>query len=387
LLSAYDAVSHRLWRTSLATLFPEHDWTQLSLPPRYFSWRVRGNSLSWGISPHTALRGNYDLLIATSLVDLASLRGFLPHLAAIPTLVYFHENQFVYPVSNSQGVRPHSSHLDAAMVSLYSALCADRVVFNSHFNRRTFLSGVAGLLQDLPDHLPAGILERLQQATVLPVPLDSALPVNLSGQADDSAILQVVWNHRWEYDKGPELLLALAEAIVQQRLPFQLHILGQRFRQWPAEFPQLQQLFTLYANNGHSPPGRFGPIADRAEYYRVLSGCDVVLSTARHDFQGLSILEAAALGCTPLCPDALVYPEYLDRQFLYDSRPGDSGPQIVEAILARLSEWLELKNNGGELPKFAVGAFTGEVLRGDYAALFETLWQSGRPTGFNLTST
>ncbi len=47
LLSAYDAMSHGYWRKGLMNAFPENDWTVLTLPPRYISWRLRGNSLSW----------------------------------------------------------------------------------------------------------------------------------------------------------------------------------------------------------------------------------------------------------------------------------------------------------------------------------------------------
>ena len=103
LLSAYDAASHQRWRQELEEFFPEHQWTQLSLPPRYFSWRVRGNSVSWAFSQRTLLTQAYDLVIVTSMVDLSSLRGFVPELARIPTLVYFHENQFASQSGLRQG--------------------------------------------------------------------------------------------------------------------------------------------------------------------------------------------------------------------------------------------------------------------------------------------
>src|SRR5690606_35019293 len=81
LLSAYDAASHKHWRQQLVTLFPGSHWTELVLPARYFSWRIRGNSLSWAFNHRQKLTDNYDLLIATSVCDLASLRGFVPELA------------------------------------------------------------------------------------------------------------------------------------------------------------------------------------------------------------------------------------------------------------------------------------------------------------------
>ena len=97
LLSAYDADSHIYWRKGLVAHLPEHQWTVLTLPGRYFSWRMRGNSMSWAFSEYETLSQPYDLVIATSMTDLSALRGFVPSLANTPTLVYFHENQFAYP--------------------------------------------------------------------------------------------------------------------------------------------------------------------------------------------------------------------------------------------------------------------------------------------------
>ena len=77
LLSAYDAVSHRQWREGLVAALPEHNWTVLALPPRHFRWRIRGNSLSWGVGERSILKQSFDCLVATSMVDLASLKGLL----------------------------------------------------------------------------------------------------------------------------------------------------------------------------------------------------------------------------------------------------------------------------------------------------------------------
>ena len=171
LLSAYDAASHQYWRQQLYVMFAQCHWTTLSLPARYFAWRVRGNSLSWAFNHRRELTDNHDLVIATSLCDLASLRGFVPELARIPTLLYFHENQLAYPDSGQQ----HAS-VEPAMVNLYSALCADRLAFNSEWNRRSFLSGIEALLRKLPDAVPAGLPALLHaKSTVLPVPLGDEL--------------------------------------------------------------------------------------------------------------------------------------------------------------------------------------------------------------------
>ena len=167
LLSAYAAQSHVQWQESLLAMFAQWRWQVLSLPPRYFSWRIRGNPLYWSLAEREVLEEQWDLLVATSMVDLATLRGLVPSLARVPTLLYFHENQFEYPQH-----RQRHGLVEAQMVSLYSALAADHVAFNSGYNRDTFLAGCDALLGKLPDRVPPGITARLaRKSSVLPVPL------------------------------------------------------------------------------------------------------------------------------------------------------------------------------------------------------------------------
>src|SRR5690606_25287589 len=53
--------------------------------------------------------------------------------------------------------------------------------------------------------------------------------------------------------------------------------------------------------------------------YDLLGQSDAVLSTAIHDFQGLAILEGAALGCRPVVPDRLAYQEIFADDHRYES--------------------------------------------------------------------
>lgn len=365
LLSAYDASSHRQWRSRLASMFPDYEWTQLALPARNFNWRIRGNSLQWGFGERDELHDQYDLLIATSMVDLSSLRGFIPTLAQIPSMVYFHENQFVYPPGQDQQAR----NVEPQLVPIYTALCADAIVFNSEYNRSTFLQGAENLFQKLPDDLPANLLTRLQNSEVIPVPLP-AIELPLPTESD-SKLLEVVWNHRWEYDKGPALLLQLVELLAENQSPIRLHIVGEQFRTTPAEFEQMQALLRQHASALNITPGEFGYLANQQDYFALLRRSDVVLSTALHDFQGLAMQEASAFGCTPLAPDNLVYPEYLASQFLYPAQ--DHIEEVSQQIASRLSKWQKLKCTGAALPKVDLQEFTQGVLKEKYTAVFARL--------------
>ena len=201
LLSAYDAASHAYWRKGMVAQFPDVDWTVLTLPARFFAWRSRGNSLTWAYEEREVLEAGYDLIIATAMTDLSALRGLVPALTLVPTLVYFHENQFAYPVSGKE--YGGAANVEPKILNLYTALAGNYVVFNSEFNRTTFLQGVAQLLKQLPDHVPANVVDILNEKTaVLPVPLADKVysdPETVDGP------LQITWNHRWEFDKNPDL--------------------------------------------------------------------------------------------------------------------------------------------------------------------------------------
>tara|TARA_B100000446_G_scaffold46105_4_gene42239 strand:- start:28471 stop:29610 length:1140 start_codon:yes stop_codon:yes gene_type:complete len=323
LLSAYDADSHQSWRKGLATAFSDWEWTVLTLPPRYFSWRIRGNSLTWAMEQRSLLERPYDLLIVTSMTDLSALRGFVPSLASLPTIVYFHENQFGYPNSD----KAHSS-VEPQVLNLYTALCADHILFNSAYNRDTFLAGVEALLKRLPDHVPKNIRPSIEKrASVLPVPLaDSCYgharlsererqalwgDASSSERAALAAPIKLLWAARWEYDKGPDLLLAILDSLQAQKIDFRLCLLGQTFRQYPEAFDQIRERFQpQLVQYGYEESGE--------RYRQWLVSADVVLSTALHEFQGLAVLEAMAAGCRPALPKRLAYPEWVSEDFLYD---------------------------------------------------------------------
>ncbi|KZX58845.1 hypothetical protein A3709_17825 [Halioglobus sp. HI00S01] len=358
LLSAYAAQSHRYWQRGLREMFPAWRWTELELPPRYFSWRVRSNPLSWSLTERATLEADYDLLIATSMVDLATLRGLVPNLARLPSLLYFHENQFVYPQDRQQ-----HSLLEAQMVSLYAALAADQLLFNSAYNRDTFLTGVAGLLSKMPDEVPPGVADRLAgKAGVLPVPLLDTYPSDASlpwpgrqGEYPDRP-LRLLWSARFEHDKGGEDLEAILQGLETTNLDYELAVTGQQFRNSPAVFTRVEQAFAHRLVS-------FGFVENEADFRALQGGADVVLSTAGHEFQGLAVLEAVLAGSVPLVPDRLAYPEIYPPELRYDS------PEDAVALVLSLAHIL----TSGQRPNVALERFTVAALQPCYAAILTAL--------------
>ncbi|MBA4502372.1 tRNA-queuosine alpha-mannosyltransferase domain-containing protein [Marinobacterium marinum] len=350
LLSAYDAVSHRYWREGLVSAFPEYDWTTLTLPPRYFAWRIRGNSLSWAFNARETLLAPHDLIIATSMVDLTGLRGLVPQLATIPTLVYFHENQFAYPESGHE-----FNSVEPRILNLYNALAADHILFNSEFNRQTLLTGAEVLLRKLPDQVPDGLTRTIaDHSEVLPVPL----PEHVFRPATPlPGSINIVWNHRWEYDKGPDLLLAAIQSMQARSIDFRLHIVGQQFRHTPPVFDQIHRQLQQGGNLG-----TWGHVASIDAYRRLLQEADIVLSTALHDYQGIAVLEGVAAGCTPVVPDRLAYRDLFVDRYRYGAN------QEAERLTDHIEQLAASKHSGQPLPCPDIRSLSWTQLKPAYQA-------------------
>jgi glycosyltransferase involved in cell wall biosynthesis len=346
----------------LRAMLPAWRWRILELPPRFFSWRVRGNALYWSMTERDTLEQDYDLLIATSMADLATLRGLVPALANIPAVVYFHENQFAYP----QGEHQHSL-LDAQLTSIYSALAADRVLFNSRYNRESFLAGCAELLGKLPDRVPPGVVEALDgKSNVLAVPIDCCAPVTTRPfwhgipATHDGPATRLLWVGRFEHDKGGDVLLAILRRLEESGFDYELALTGQQFRQSPAVFDTIRTTFEHRLVH-------CGYLEDVGSYRGLLAAADIVLSTAHHEFQGLAVLEAVSLGCVPVVPNRLAYVEIYPEDCRYASHPDDVGREARAAADLIVERAVTLRN--GNLQPPDVSAFCMGELASRYQRL------------------
>ncbi len=354
LLSAYAAGSHRQWRQTLCAMLADWQFEVLELPPRHFNWRARGNALYWAGAEREVLQRDYDLLLATSTVDLATLRGLVPHLARLPSAVYFHENQFAYPGrEGQQGI------VELQVTSLYTALAADLLLFNSRYNLDSFLAGTRDLLRRLPDYVPAGVVDTLRgKSQVLPVPL---CPADDRRGEREPGPLRLQWLGRLEYDKGGDLLLAILGDLEQRELPYELAVTGQQYRQTPEAFA------TIRASFGHRLV-QFGYLEGRSDYLAQLARADIVLSTARQEFQGLAVMEAVQRGACPVVPDRLAYPEIYPEAYRYASLPGDPGKEARAAAQRIAATWQAIVEGTAVQPSLA--AFEVPALEARYRTLF-----------------
>ena len=210
---------------------------------------------------------------------------------------------------------------------------ADVVLFNSQFNRDSFLKNAGTFLKRMPDCVPTQTLKEIAaKSSVVPLVLDWPTVGIEPTETFDSRGPLLMWNHRWEHDKDPEAFFAALYALKAKGIAFRLSLCGQKFNRIPACF---EHALTSLADHIVDPE----PFADKADYLARLSETDIVVSTAQHEFFGISVLEATLYGARPVVPDRLVYPElYAD-----DYRYADHN-ELVQ-MLMRLCERYRLGNS------------------------------------------
>jgi glycosyltransferase involved in cell wall biosynthesis len=169
--------------------------------------------------------------------------------------------------------------------------------------------------------------------------------------------LRILWNHRWAQDKAPEEFFAGLEELQARGRGFQLAVLGLASGRPPEAFARARESLAGCV-------AQWGGVADRREYWRWLFWADVAVSTARQEYQGLALAEAAWAGCRVLAPDALVYPELYPPEMLYP-------PGRLAAALEPLAARPELARRPGPAP--AAAALTWERLGPAWRGLMEEL--------------
>ncbi len=306
-----------------------HGVTVAGLPARHWRWRMGAGA--WGLAEVVRDQVRPDLLFASDYVDVPRLLGHLPaHWRDLPVLLYFHENQLTYPAApeaeSSPG--PFAGDVGPALTNVLSAVAATRVVFNSNFHRADLLQAGDALLGRLPKPRPrAAFRAALEAADVIGPGIELAeLPLG-TGPPPGSP-LRVAFPHRWEHDKDPAGFLSCVQRALQAGAELELVLLGERYDRMPAGVGgRLDELAPAIRHSGYAE--------SREDYARLLGGCDVVASTAKHEFYGLALLEGLATGALPLAPRRLSYPEILGPELHGTSLYG--GPDELVSRLVQLA--------------------------------------------------
>ncbi len=245
---------------------------------------------------------NADAILASDLLDIAAFQALTRKQTwQTPFIVYFHENQLAYPTAPGKK-RP----TQLALTNISSALCADRVVFNSEFHRESFLAALPTFLKAFPDEHELWTVDTIvKKSTVYPVGL--ALEHVSTHKASRSGPLRILWNHRWSYDKQPQVFAKTLLQLAENGHQFRIIVTGEKEINPPPAFVKLRNELTDFIEH-------FGYVASREDYFRLLQQADVVVSTAIQEFFGISVCEAIYSGCYPLLPRRLNYPSLIPKE-------------------------------------------------------------------------
>jgi len=288
--------SHRSFAEGLGR-HSRHEIVLLTLPAA--EWRRRMRRGAQELAPEARMaEGAFDLVIATDMLDLATFLALTrPRFSDVPVLLFMHENQFTYP--RLRGTKFNSWF---GQVNYLSACVADRVAFNSSFHRDDFL-GALRTLSSQPNNwlLPQAIEGIEAKSFVLPVGVELARLDEFRCQLEPGAPPLLLWNHRWEFDKAPEVFARAVRQLAAEGLDFRIAIAGE-----PGDNP-CPALFELRDEMADRIE-HFGFIEDCGDYARLLWRSDIVVSTARHEFFGVGMVEALYCGCLPVAPRRFNYP-------------------------------------------------------------------------------
>ncbi|WP_022664472.1 tRNA-queuosine alpha-mannosyltransferase domain-containing protein [Desulfospira joergensenii] len=326
-----------------------HEVDLLTLPPRFWKWRMRGAALA--LLDQIGNPGDYDLIFATDMLDLADFKALggknLP-----PVVLYFHENQLSYPLG------PHEKRdFHLGFTNIISAHAADGLLFNSQFHLNDFMKAARQLVKQMPDFRPVRVLDKIEQKARILYP-GCRFPAHIGGAASlPSEPPLIVWNHRWEYDKDPETFFAAIGKLKQAEIPFSLAVLGEQYEIVPKVFEQARQEFKdeILA---------WGYVDSRKEYESWLGKGRVVVSTAIQENFGISVMEAVRFGCFPLLPKRLSYPELIPEKF-HGKVFYRSGDDFFKKLKELLLHPEGLAREGRELSDSA-GRFSWEIMGREY---------------------
>ncbi|KAL3930191.1 MAG: hypothetical protein SGBAC_011870, partial [Bacillariaceae sp.] len=359
--------SHQSWAYGYQRASTKHDVRIEVVSGDRWKYRMMAACAEWEgkISPED------DILVVDGMFDVTVLMALLRagNRIRIPKVyVYFHENQFTTPFTSQDRDKKKKTHWHYGMAHWRSLLVADGFIFNSRTHFDAFATALPKMINEqCPRDAVQWQMQRAEtllktRCTVLPYGLDldelvkfqskkrprplsspsGLVPASEEGASDTSDLesINILWNARLEEDKNPAAFLDLIHQIRRRRIkkndneqqrPIQLIILGtdpSKDHKWETrirkEFPMEMVL-------------HFGFCQDRKEYAQWLQKAHIVVSTAKHETFGISIIESVFSGALPLLPKRLSYPELFppelfEQEHLYNTTRKDGVDKFLHLM-------------------------------------------------------
>lgn len=301
LIEPFFSGSHQSWAESYQK-FSKNQVNILSLPGKHWKWRMEGAAITLAQEFKTN-NLQPDVILTTDMLNLPLFQS-LAQTKTIPTVLYMHENQLTYPWSENDREKSRNRDFHYAFLNYTSALVSDLVLFNSNYHLKAFIEELPEFLKMFPDHRGMENIQLIEEKShVNPIGINFEELDSLWKEKEND-IPTILWNHRWEYDKNPELFFKTLLELKQENIPFKLVVLGEHTQTYPAIFDEIKH--SLADELIH-----WGYCESRKEYIQWLWKSDVLPVTSRQDFFGISAVEAMYCNTYPILPHRLAFPEHL----------------------------------------------------------------------------
>jgi glycosyltransferase involved in cell wall biosynthesis len=280
-----------------------------------------------------ALQDIPDVLLATDMLDLGTFLALTRNRTHnLNAALFMHENQLTYPLPEEAGqgaMRRQGGERDQhyAFINYSSMMTAELIVFNSRFHLRELLGALPRFLGQFPEYRELQNLEAIEnKCRVSPVGIDWRFLREQQVRMSPREVPLILWNQRWEYDKNMAEFFSALDCLASEGVAFEVALCGQAFQKQADEFqPQIDRLGPRVVHSGYAP---------EALYTKLLGEADIVVSTALHEFFGISIIEAIACRTFPIVPNRLSYPEVIPSEFHSDCLYNSFGTMLEKLRVA-----------------------------------------------------
>ena len=306
IIEPYFTGSHKQWAEGYKK-HSSHNIKILSLKGQFWKWRMHGGAITLA-KIFNAMDWLPDLIFVTDMLDLNTFLSLTRNKSnGIPAAIYFHENQLSYPWSPDDRDIKNKRDSHYGFINYSSALVADKVFFNSESHMKSFLDALFPFLKQFPDYQELETIDIIKEKSeVLFLGMD--LTRFREYALNKGSRPNILWNHRWEYDKNPQYFFRVLKRVKNESNDFGLVILGENFSKSPKVFEESKKEFVNQIVH-------WGYVDSFEEYAKWLWKSHIIPVTSNQEFFGVSVMEAMYCDVWPIVPNRLTYPELIPEIF------------------------------------------------------------------------
>ena len=314
--------SHKKWIDTYKK-YSKHNIKILGLPGKKWKWRMHGGAITLA-KMYNRLKDNFDLIICSDMLNLPVFKSLCNNKRPIKTIMYFHENQLSYPWSPLDKDLVLKRDLHYYYINYTSSLVSDYNYFNSIYHLESYIKGLKKYLKKMPDLRNHDTIDEIYNKS-------SVLPIGCNLENFDKTKVEspiILWNHRWEYDKNPELFFKILFKLKNENIDFKLIVLGEKYKEYP-------EIFDIAQRKLKNEIIHFGYCKSQIEYINWIKMSNILPITSNQDFFGISIVEGVGYGNYPILPKRLSYPEifqYKNNMDLFYTKDEELFNIIIEVI-------------------------------------------------------